>query len=178
MEVSFDVRWFRLQGVEESFFDDRRWRESRFGFSVSSPASAETVWRELHGAHPLSWCSSLRECRWEAGSPCGVGSRRTVTVAPGVSVCERYFLWEEHSDRLENAFAVEACTVPGLRRFGERYRVVPTASGSRLDWDFLIEPRLPRPLQKLARPVTQVTIDRLARDTTTHLGQVRDGGVR
>ncbi|MGW5574177.1 SRPBCC family protein [Nocardia thailandica] len=176
--MSFEVRWFGLQGVEESFFDDRRWQESRFGFSAWSPASVETVWRELHGERPLYWCSSLPQCRWEPGSPCGVGSRRSVTVAPGVSVRERYFLWEERGDRRENAFAVEACTVPGLRRFGERYRVVATETGSRLDWDFLIEPRLPRPVQKLLRPVTQATIDRIARDTTTHLAQLHDDGVR
>ncbi|WP_280346288.1 SRPBCC family protein [Nocardia neocaledoniensis] len=164
--------------MEESFFDDPRWQESRYGFSVTSPASAQTVWRESHGERPLYWCSVLRECRWEAGSPCGVDSRRTVTVAPGLSVHERYFLWEERGDRLENAFAVQACTVPVFRRFGERYRVIPTESGSRLDWDFLIEPRLPRPLQKLARPAAQTTIDRLARDTRTHLTQLRDGDAR
>lgn len=43
---------------------------------------------------------------------------------------------------------------------------------------FLIEPRLPRPLRKLVRPLTQVTIDRLARDTGHHFAQLRDGGVR
>ncbi|CRZ17229.1 SRPBCC family protein [Mycolicibacterium neworleansense] len=172
------MRWFGLQRVEESYFDDFGWQESRYGFSVPSPASAQTVWRELHGERPLYWCSSLRECRWEPGSPRGVDSRRTVTLAPAVSLSERYFLWEERSDRLENAFAVEGCTVPVFRRFGERYRVVPTESGSRLEWDFLIEPRLPRPLHKLVRPATQATINRLARDTRTHLSQLRDGDVR
>lgn len=172
------MRWFRLRVVEESFFDDLRFRDSRFGFSVTSPASPETVWQELHGERPLYWCSSLRGCRWEAGSPRGLDSRRTVVAAPGVSVYERYFLWEERDDRYENAFTVEACTVPVFRRFGERYRVVPTESGSRLDWDFLIEPRLPRWLHKLVRPGTQATIDRLARDTKIHLAQLRDGAVR
>ncbi|VFA91259.1 Uncharacterised protein [Nocardia farcinica] len=86
-------------------------------------------------------------------------------------------VWDERGDRWENAFTVEACTVSGLRRFGERFRVVSTEPGSRLDWDFLIEPRPPRPLRKLLLPVTQATTDRVARDTTTHLARLCDGGV-
>lgn len=81
---------------------------------------------------------------------------------------------------MEVSFDVRWFRLQGVEEsfFGERYRVVATESGSRLDWDFLIEPGLPRPLQKLLRPVTQATIDRIARDTRTHLAQLHDGGAR
>lgn len=164
--------WFALQPTAESFFDDPQRNLSQFGFTAYSPAAPEIVWAELHSARPLHWCSSIRTCQWAEGSPSGVGSHRTVSLAPGVTVRERYFLWEEGPDRLENAFTVDECSVPGLQHFGERYRVTPTTSGSRFDWAFYIEPKLPQSIQRVARNATASTVARLARDTRRHLAEL------
>lgn len=169
------MHWFSLEPVDQSFFDDPDRKHAQHRITATSPAPPETVWAELHGARPLHWCSGIRSCTWDPGSPNGVGSKRTVALAPGVRVKERYFMWEENSETWVNAFSVEASTAPGLRHFGERYRVERTDSGSLFHWDFYIE-YAPKVLQVLTRPATRATINRLARDTQQYFADLPAAG--
>jgi hypothetical protein len=105
--------------------------------------TAQQVWDELHGDRPLHWCTVPVGVQWTSDRPFGVGTTRNVTLIPGIVVAERYFHWRETEDVFDNAFAVQRSSAPGLRRFGERYTVRPTADGAEFRWAFYAELALP-----------------------------------
>lgn len=117
----------------------------------------DAVWSALHGERPMHWNRLLRKARWTSPRPFGVGTTRSVTVAPGVVVAEEYFHWHEGVNVKDNAFSVVTSTAPGLRRFGERFTVSATDAGSELRWGFYIEPAIPG-LIHLVQPIMSLVL--------------------
>jgi hypothetical protein len=140
-----------------------------FPFSVDLNVDAATFWAELNGPAALSWCQLIRGVEWTSAPPRNVvGTTRTATLAmTGTALQERYFQWEESSDRYVNSFWVVASNTPGFRRFAERYEVVPTEVGCRFTWTFLVEPVLPS-VSRLAKPLFNVVFKRFITDTKRH----------
>lgn len=161
---------FRLQPVTDADF--RPGRPGYHAFTVSTRRPVEQVWHQLHADAPLHWCRGIADVGWTSTAPHGVGATRTVRLSSGVRVAERYFRWEEEPDERVNAFSVESSNVPLFRRFGERYRVATSGAQTRFTWEFVIEPRVPAPLQPLARRAVLRDLDRLRRDTAAHFGGV------
>ncbi len=144
----------------------------QYRISLITEESVEAVWADLHCEHPLYWCRAIRSCHWLSPHR-GVGARRTVTLLPGVSVVERYTHWVERNGFCQNAFTVESSTAPGLRALGERYTVQRTRGGTRLDWDFIVEPRIPQLALRyvsgaIANVTDRVLIRSLERDSRRH----------
>lgn len=159
---------FRLQPVTDADF--RPGRPGYHAFSVNSRRPVAEVWRELHGDDALHWCTGIGRVAWTSPRPHGVGATRTVRLRTGARVAERYFRWDEAPDECTNGFSVESASVPLFRRFGERYRVGSSGAWTRFTWEFVIEPRVPAPLQGLARRAVLRDLDRLRRDTAAHFG--------
>jgi hypothetical protein len=133
---------------------------------IPANRSAADVWADLHGDSPLFWCRGIKRAGWTSPRPHGVGATRTVTLANGMKVDERYFRWEESDDSYVNAFSVESSNLPLFRRFGERYTVVSRAIGSELTWEFVAEPRLPG--RAILAKVLAKDLQKLGRDTEKH----------
>lgn len=108
---------FRLEHVDLAFT-----RTSRFCFvneiDVRAPASRvfEVVTGELD-----AWLPQLRGVAWTSVPPHRVGSTRIVEL-PGVRVKERVVAWDEGR---RFAFAIDATSVPLLRRMLEDIQIEP-----------------------------------------------------
>lgn len=159
---------FKLQPVTEADFDDGG--PNLHQVTVASPRPAAEVWAELHSDQPLHWCKGIKSAEWTTPEPRGVGTTREVTVGSGLKMEERYFLWHESEDEFRNAFSVEQTNMPLFNRFGERYRVVPTATGSELTWEFYAEPKGPGPARAVAHKLLARDVAAMERDTRAHLG--------
>lgn len=155
---------FDLSPVTDADFDPSSPSYHRLVIPANRPAA--DVWAALHGDAPLSWCRGIKRAVWTSARPHGVGATRTVTLANGLKVNERYFRWEESDELYVNAFSVESSNLPLFRRFGERYTVVPKAIGSELTWEFVGEPRLPG--KKLFTKVLERDLQKLGSDTEKH----------
>lgn len=159
---------FKLQPVVEADFDNGGPNLHRA--TVTSPRPAAEVWSELHSETPLHWCKGIKRVEWTSPAPRGVGATRQVTVANGLKVQERYFLWQEREDEYLNAFSVEEANLPLFNSFGERYRVVPTATGSEFTWEFYAEPKGPGPARAVAHKLLARDVAAMERDCRAHLG--------
>jgi hypothetical protein len=157
---------FTLQSVADADFEVGQPFTHRF--AVRTRRSADEVFAELHGERPLHWCKGIRRIVWTSAEPHGIGTTRTASLANGIVVHERYFLWDE-ATRV-TAFAVESANLPLFRRFGERYTVTPTADGgSEFLWEFLVEPKVPGPLKgAVLALVKRLDLARLERDTRAY----------
>lgn len=142
-----------------------------FPFSVDLNVDPATFWAELNGPAALSWCRFIRSVKWTSPPPRNVvGTTRAATLAmTGTTLQERYFQWQESSDRYVNSFWVAASNTPGLRRFAERYEVVPNGGGCRVTWTFLIEPVLPS-VTRFAKPLFTRVLRWFVTDTKKHFG--------
>ncbi|MFC6128563.1 hypothetical protein [Mycolicibacterium llatzerense] len=74
---------------------------------------------------------------------------------------------------MENAFFVEYANVPGLKRFGERCAVHANEGGTRLVWQFLVEPAGGKFLAPLAGILVRRLLLILKADTERHFGALR-----
>ena len=157
---------FTLRPVADADFEVGQPYTHRF--TVRTRRSADEVFAELHGDRPLHWCTGIRTVTWTSAAPHGVGATRTVALANGLSVDERYFLWDE-ATRV-TAFAVVRANLPLFRRFGERYTVTPTADGgSEFLWEFVVEPKVPGLLKgAVLALVKRLDLARLERDTRAY----------
>ncbi len=138
--------------------------------TASSPRPIDEVWEEVSGAEPLRWCRMLRGVRWTSPAPHGVGTTRVASLGPGLNIHERYIEWTEEPELRRNAFTVVSSPFPGVERFGERYEVRATPSGTVLRWEFLIEPRR-GPLAPLLRAIGAFVVWRMQADTTRHFAR-------
>ncbi|HSX66559.1 SRPBCC family protein [Nocardioides sp.] len=160
------MRTFALQPVADRDFEVGQPFTHRF--TVRTKRSASEVFAELHGDRPLHWCKGIRRVTWTSPGPHAAGATRTVALANGLVVHERYFLWDD-ATRV-TAFAVESANLPLFRRFGERYTVTPTADGgSEFLWEFLAEPKVPGPLKgAVLSLVKRLDLAKLERDTRAY----------
>jgi hypothetical protein len=155
---------FNLAPVTDADFDPSS--PNYYRLVIEANRSAEDVWAELHGDSPLSWCGGIKRVAWTSRRPHTIGATRTVSLANGLKLNERYFRWEEADAKYVNAFTVDRANLPLFRRFGERYTVVPKPIGSELVWEFYAELRLPG--KKLFGFLVRRDFAKLGRDTTAH----------
>jgi hypothetical protein len=155
--------WFKVQPVDESFFDSAPTVLSGV-FEIVQPAPY--VWAELTADNTLAWCKLLDRVEWTSPRPFGVGTTRQVSSLKGTNVIrEHYFRWEE--GRRKSFYVVEA-SAPLFRRFAEDYHVQQTsASSCRFTWTIAFEPKsLTRP----GAPVNKRLLETLFTDTRKHYG--------
>jgi hypothetical protein len=152
---------FSLQPVDEGFFDAA---PKRYVDAMEIPLPAERVWADLTSDATLDWCRMLTSVTWTSTRPFGVGTTRTVRVAPGALVIdERYFRWEE--GRRKSFYVVKA-SLPLFRRIAEDYLVEETSPTScRFTWTIAGEPT---PLARPGAPVNALLARSLFRDTRRH----------
>lgn len=155
---------FDLAPLTESDFDSS---DFVYSFSTPLPADAVTVWAELNGESPLHWCKVIGRINWTSPRPHGVGSTRTATLAiPGMTVYERFIVWDEQPEQYRQVFTVDRASFPGTKRFGEAYDVIGTATGSLLTWSFYIEPALG--FTHYLKPVIRRGLSSVITDTQKH----------
>lgn len=152
---------FKLQPVDEAFFEAGPWRFMR-AFEIGWPANE--VWAELVADGALSFCRSLRGARWTSARPFGVGTKRTMPSLLGALVVEEvYFRWEEGR---RQSFSAERTSLPMFRRFAEDYLVEETSpSTSRLTWTIALDPN---PLARLGKPLNVMIVNSLFIGTRRH----------
>lgn len=160
---------FSLQPVTDADFEVGRPFTHRF--TVRTSRSADEVFGEIHGAtgkRPLHWCTGIKRVTWTSPAPHGVGATREVAVSGGLVAQERYFVWDE-ATRV-TAFSFVSANLPLFKRFGERYTVTPTAGGgSEFLWEFVVEPKVPGPLQgAVLALVKRLDLARLEKDTRAY----------
>lgn len=154
---------FQLDPVDPTDFD----RVPVGVVTARTSAPIDVVWEAVSGAKPLSWCTMLRAVTWTSPAPHGVGTTRTATLGPGVHLKERYIDWHEEPGLRRNAFTVVSSPFPGIARFGERYEVRSTSTGTEFVWSFLIEPKR-GPLTPAVKLLAATTVRVMQFDTTRH----------
>ncbi|KAF0844782.1 SRPBCC family protein [Nocardia caishijiensis] len=132
---------------------------------VDVPTASEHVWAALTADDALvSWANAVTDVRWHSPRPFGVGTVRTVTLARGVALTERFFRWDEGR---RMTFTVDSASIPGLRRFAEDIVVEPAGADTRVTWTFALEgePAL-RPILWAGAPVNALVTGSIARGLT------------
>ncbi len=149
--------------MDEGFFDAA---PLRFRGVFEIPRPAASVWADLVGDAPLSWCRTLDAVTWTSPRPFGVGTTRTARSLRGASVLhERFFRWEEGR---RHSFYVEEASVPPFRRFAEDYLVEALSEvTSRFTWTIAIESR---PAFRLTEPVNRLLLRTVFSDTRAYYG--------
>ena len=152
---------FKLQPVDEAFFEAAPWRFMR-AFEIGRPANE--VWAELVADGALSFCRSLRGAKWTSPRPFGVGTKRTMPSLFGALVVDEvYFRWEEGR---RQSFYAERTSLPMFRRLAEDYLVEETSPGSsRFTWTIVLDPN---PLARLGKPLNVMIVNGLFNDTRRH----------
>jgi polyketide cyclase/dehydrase/lipid transport protein len=157
------LRWFRLQPIDEGFFDAA---PQRYVAEIDIPLPAERVWADLTGDAPLAWCRMLTRIDWTSPRPFGVDTTRTARLGRGALVInERFFRWEEGRRK---SFCVVEASLPLFRRLGEDYLVEATSATScQFTWTLAAEPV---PAARPGAPVNALLARSLFRDTRRHFG--------
>ena len=156
--------WFTCRPVEDGrFFDEA---PVRLSAALAVPRPAATVWDDLTGEDPLSWCRILDRVTWTSPRPLGVGTTREVVALKGLNVFrERFFRWEEGRRK---SFTVVQASAPLVRAFAEDYLVEPAGEGAcTFTWTIAYEPSAAgRPGDALNRRL----LSSLFADTRRHYG--------
>ena len=128
--------WFDTRPVDERFLAEAPVRLVAV-FAISRPAAS--VWADLTGENPLSWCRILDRVTWTSERPFGVGTTREVVALKGLNVFhERFFRWEEGRRK---SFMVQKASAPLAKAFAEDYLVEPTGDAScAFTWTVAYEP--------------------------------------
>lgn len=157
--------WFDVRPVGERFFEEA---PVRLAASLAIPRPAATVWDDLTGEDPLSWCRILDRVTWTSAPPLGVGSTREVVALKGLNVFqERFFHWEEGRRK---SFCVERASAPLAKAFAEDYLVEPAGedgSSCVFTWTIAYEPTL---AGRLNEPVNRRLLSSMFKDTRKHYG--------
>src|SRR3954452_7912619 len=108
--------WFDTRPVDERFLEEA---PVRLVATFAIPRPAASVWADLTGEDPLSWCRILDRVTWTSARPFGVGTTREVVALKGFEVLqERFFRWEEGRRK---SFMVVKASAPLARAFAEDY---------------------------------------------------------
>ena len=83
------------------------------------------------------WVPPIQHVEWTSPMPPRVGTTRTVQMAGGVEITERFTAWERGRHM---QFVFQTFSRPGLDGFGEDYRVTDLGNGRcRLRWTMAME---------------------------------------
>jgi hypothetical protein len=125
----------RMAETDEAFLRESP-RRVRVVVDINRPVAS--VWDELVGDDPMSFCGGITAIRWTSARPFGVGTTRTATVLRLLRVRERYVSWD---DLHRKVFVGVGANLPVLRRFAEEYVVEPRDDdGCRFIWTAAWEP--------------------------------------
>ena len=124
------TRWYSLDLADADFLASA---PHIFRYQKRFAAPPQRVWESLASDESVAaWGPSIKEVRWTAPRPFGVGTTREVALAGGViRLHERFFRWDEGTGY---SFSGYEATVPGLRRFAGRL-------AGELEQEPLAEPR-------------------------------------
>ena len=102
------------------------------------PASTEATFRCLEDPDSWpQWIGAITGVEWTSPRPFGVGTTRTVTIRPGGSIEEEFFLWE---DGRRMSFYFTRCGLPFFSAFAEDYQLSPRGKdGCELRWSWAFE---------------------------------------
>ncbi|MCT7370993.1 SRPBCC family protein [Mycolicibacterium llatzerense] len=152
------MAWHTLETFGTRFFDEAPVVATR---TMALPTEADAVWDELTGDHPLHWCRLLRGGRYLTPVPHGVGTiRRMGTIGGALRLQEQFISWDDANRT--HAFRVSHSSLPGLRRFGERYEVRPTPTGCDLTWTIVAQAQ---PGARVLHPIVKRVAQSLFTDT-------------
>jgi hypothetical protein len=164
------THWFKLDAVDESFFDDAQYR---YVFHMDLRSPADQVWAGLTAQRPHAWCRMLTHVAYTSPGPFAVGSQRASEVAWGaLKFRERFFGWDDTARR--HSFYVEEVNVPLVRAFAEDYQITPTDTGCRFTWTFAFDPNPSlSPAVRLGLPGIRLLLRSLVKDTEKAFGTAR-----
>jgi Polyketide cyclase / dehydrase and lipid transport len=160
--MAFSRPWFTPRPVDDGRFFEEAPVRLVGQFAIARPAAS--VWADLTGENPLSWCRVLDRITWTSERPFGVGTTREVVALKGLNVFrERFFRWEEGRRK---SFTVVQASAPLVRAFAEDYLVEPVGQGAcTFTWTIAYEPSLAgRP----GDPVNRRLLSSLFTDTRRH----------
>lgn len=154
--------WFETRPVDDVRFFEEAPVVLAATLAIDRPAAS--VWADLTGENPLSWCRILDRITWTSPRPFGVGTTREVVALKGLNVFqERFFRWEEGRRK---SFTVIKTSAPLVRAFAEDYLVEPTGEGScTFTWTITYEPSL---AGRAGEPVNRRLLSSLFTDTRKH----------
>jgi len=141
--------WFETDRCDLSYAVDA---PCRFESSAVVPASPERVFAVL--ADPATWpqwFADFQATWWTSPPPHGVGATREVRMRM-LGARERFLAWEPGR---RFSFAVDALTLPIVKRFVEDVRLEPAGAGrTRVTWTACYTPTAAmRLVHPLARPI-------------------------
>ena len=117
--------FFACELVEADYFDTAAIRHVT---EVALPVSRARLFAIFEDAASWTrWPIGISKTEWTSPRPFGVGTTRTVTFANGMSVYERFIVWEGTS---KLAFCLYGATSRLLIRFGELYAVEELGEGA------------------------------------------------
>lgn len=131
---------FALEPItDETFFETA---PMNYRIDVTLPVSPEDAWAEFTRQNTLDWCRVLKSVRYTSPEPYGVGTTRSIALAPAFATMEEnFFIWDENAQThtYRHAFHGVRGSMPGVKRFGELTEVSPAEHGCRLVWLFGID---------------------------------------
>ena len=153
----------KLQPADAAFLETA---PKRYVETFDIPRPAAEVWAELTRDGALDFCRMLGGARWTSPRPFGVGTTRTMKVAPGLLVVdETFFRWEEGRRK---SFYVHAASLPLFRRLAEDYLVEEVSPGAcRFTWTLAGEPST---LGRPGAPVNAWIARSIIADMRRHFG--------
>jgi Polyketide cyclase / dehydrase and lipid transport len=127
--------WFHLQATDLAFTTSAPFR---FDTVCVLPAGPERVFQAFSEPRDLArFIAGFRRCEWKTAEPHGVGAVRELDLQ-GVSFREHFVAWEPGR---RFCFAVDALTLPAMRRMIEDIRIEPWSGGkARLIWSVYYHP--------------------------------------
>jgi len=139
---------FSCRPVDASFFDTAPMRFKNVVELNASPANVFAIFED--GASWPQWFRAIRKVAWTSNKPYGVGTTRTVWLAP-VTLDEHFFRWEQNR---RCSFYVTGQSMPMAHALAEDYLLEELAPGkTRFTYSVALEPR---PLVAIGGPVSRM----------------------
>ena len=145
------VTFFECEPIGLGFFETAT---QRYVFTQEIPVGPERLFEIFADAAswPVFAAPGILKVEWTTPQPYGVGTERTVHLAGGLQVFERFIAWESGKHM---AFCFVGATQKVWWRFGENYRVTDLGGGRcELEWTVAYDPRhIFKILHPLIRPI-------------------------
>ncbi|MGB3695829.1 MAG: SRPBCC family protein [Gordonia sp. (in: high G+C Gram-positive bacteria)] len=163
---------YDLEPFDESYFGAA---PMTYVIDVNIPVAPERAWAEFTRQNTLDWCRALNSVRYTSAEPYGIGTTRSVALAPGfVKMDELFFVWDENAETrtFKHAFHGVRASIPGLKKFGEYTEVSPAEHGSRLVWKFAMELGGVGLPSFLSGPIADTAFGTVEADTIKHFASL------
>ncbi|MEM7433854.1 MAG: SRPBCC family protein [Myxococcota bacterium] len=152
-----------MQSCQPLTLDDFDRLKDSFRFETILDAPPERVFEvfEDPDSWPV-WAGAITKVTWTSPKPFEVGTTRDVDIVGGLTVHERFFIWEPNR---KMAFYFEGTNKPAVVSLGEYYELEPLPNGrSRFVWRFAFEPRpFMRLFSPLMRPLVRLVTSRIVK---------------